>query len=352
MNNHDLELDRRLAALELEVHRSRRATSRLRLLSVALAGALVGLGTVAATFAPAVPEVIQAHRFEIVDDRGVVVVAAKAGPAGGQVDIWSNDDRNVVRLRANEHGGDLALFSKTGRNVFGAYATEHGGESGIWSAGGALSVRQTTDDAGGRISIFNADGSAVLAAGPDKAGAGLLVVADAVGRDRLVAAGGADGGEMRIHGPGDNPVVVAGTAAGSGGGFVELLNAEGSRVFTTTTADDGGGRMDLANGSGTVVFSVNAIKDTGAALAIMNNSGAKAFLVGTRPQGGLMNLMNDRGETVFIAGTADDGGGGAISVKNGSGRQILHAGYDSLGNGLVTVWGAAGDTAATVSPRK
>jgi hypothetical protein len=73
-------------------------------------------------------------------------------------------------------------------------------------------------------------------------------------------------------------------------------------------------------------------------------------MVGTRPQGGLMNLMNDRGEVVFIAGAADEGAGGALLVRNGSGKQVFHAGYDRDGNGLVTVWDERGINRRTLSP--
>ncbi len=84
----------------------------------------------------------------------------------------------------------------------------------------------------------------------------------------------------------------------------------------------------------------------------MNQNGTKQFVVGTRDQGGLLNLMNQHGQTVLIAGTADEGLGGAVSVKNGDGRQVLHMGYDSRGDGLVTAWSADGRSSKTVTPKR
>ncbi len=133
---------------------------------------------------------------------------------------------------------------------------------------------------------------------------------------------------------------------------MEIFNGQGARVYTTATDADGGGRLDLADGAGNVVFTADAIDGAGAALAVMNGTGDKVFLIANRPQGGLLNMMNSQGQTVLIAGTADEGMGGALSIKNGTGRQVLHAGYDSLADGLVTVWDAQGDRVQVLSPRR
>ena len=62
--------------------------------------------------------------------------------------------------------------------------------------------------------------------------------------------------------------------------------------------------------------------------------------------------MNNQGQAVLIAGTADEGLGGALSIKNGAGRQVLHAGYDSVGDGLISVWDTSGKRTAALSPRR
>ena len=101
-----------------------------------------------------------------------------------------------------------------------------------------------------------------------------------------------------------------------------------------------------------MVFAVDAIADTGATMAVMSGTGENRFVVGTREQGGLINLMNNQGRAVLIAGTADEGLGGALSIKNGAGQLVLHAGYDSVGDGLVTVWDTSGKRNAEVSARR
>ena len=108
----------------------------------------------------------------------------------------------------------------------------------------------------------------------------------------------------------------------------------------------------MVNESGNVVFAVHSLGNTGATLELMNGQGTRQFAVGTRLQGGLMNIMNSLGQAVVIAGTADEGLGGAVSVKNGNGRLVLHAGYDTAGDGLLNVWDTTGETTAILTPQR
>jgi hypothetical protein len=184
-------------------------------------------------------------------------------------------------------------------------------------------------ESGGSLGIYNAAGAEVLTATIDGRGAGRLRLTNGAGRRSFIAGSGESGGLTEIYGEGDLPVVVSAVAL-----------------------DQGGGRIEVANQSGNVVFTVNAVNDTGAALELMSGQGSRQFTVGTRVQGGLMSIMNSLGEPVVIAGTADEGLGGAVSVKNGDGRQILHAGYDSFGDGLLNVWDTTGKNTAILSPRR
>ncbi len=389
-------LEQRIVALEDQMRRTHRRAARYGLAAMALGVGMVGMVTVAASMGPSVPEVIQAQRFEVIDQDGHVVVAASSGAAGGELNVWSaGEHRNVGRLWVNEHGGDLALWNNNGRNVLGAFASATGGELSIWNADGIRALRGYTapeggrleihdsrhhrpvlvaasgehganltiagltgrgvwevratelganmviashtgqvlmasraTEAGGSLGIHNAVGAEVLTATIDGRGAGRLRLTDAGGRHSFIAGSGEQGGVTEVYGNRGTPVVVAGASLGSGGG-----------------------RIELANEAGNVVFSVDAVGNTGAALELMNGQGTRQFAVGTRLQGGLMNIMNSLGEAVVIAGTADEGLGGAVSVKNGDGRQILHAGYDSAGDGLLNVWDKTGKRTANLTPQ-
>jgi hypothetical protein len=366
-------IEDRVALLEGQVRRIRRDAGFYRGAAGALAMALAGVALLAAAQQPAVPEVVQARRFEVINGEGNVVVAASSDPAGGQVTIWSTGRGSVVRLGANKEGGDLALWNNQGRNVLGAFATEAGAEVGLWSADGTRAQRLHSAAAGGQVDLYgpraqlalsasggaeggaitllNGLGSPVLAANADEQGAGSILALDAAGHRCFGAGASERGGRVQVFGPQGEPAVTASVSAISGGGYVELADEAGLRALTSSADAGGGGRIDLADEKGTVVFSVDALEGAGAALAIANSEGHRQFLVGTRPQGGLVNLFNSQGTTVLIAGAADDGGGAALSMKNGAGSQVLHAGCDKAGNGLVTVWGAEGGKPHSLAAR-
>ncbi|MEN9668193.1 MAG: hypothetical protein RLZZ386_100, partial [Planctomycetota bacterium] len=58
--------------------------------------------------------------------------------------------------------------------------------------------------------------------------------------------------------------------------------------------------------------------------------------------GGLLNLAKTDGKAVIVAGAASDADGGAISVRSGSGSQLVRVGVDRIGAGEVAVYDGPG----------
>ena len=389
-------LEHRIIALEEQMRQNHRRAARYRFTTMALGVGLVGMVTVAASMGPEIPEVIQARRFEVIDQDGHVVVAASSGSAGGELNVWSADKhRNVGRLWVNDHGGDLAIWNNSGRNVLGAFATPTGGELSIWNADGVRALRVDTGPVGGRLEIhdYRQHGPVVAASSSEHggnitiggpAGRGVwevratetgadTVLASPTGQVLMISRAAEAGGSLAIHNAAGAEVLTA-TIDTRGAGRLRLANAAGRRSFIAgsgerggvteiygeddlpvvlsgASLDHGGGRIEVVNESGNVVFAVHSLGNAGATLELMNGQGTRQFAVGTRLQGGLMNIMNSLGEAVVIVGTADEGLGGAVSVKNGTGRLVLHAGYDSAGDGLLNVWDRTGETTAILTPR-
>ena len=388
-------LEERIATLEKQLGRTQRAAARSRGLVVLGAAAVMSIVTMAATRDQAAPQVIQAERFEVVDNEGRVVLVASAGEAGGQLDLWGANGQNVLRLWSNEHGGDLAMWNNQGKNVFAAFAGTDGGEMALWNSDGQRVYRAQANEHGGRIDLLDArhqvpvftaasreNGGAIIVAntaGVDlfeasateiggrtvlanqagqvvirqlatQQGSGLLEVNDQTGRRRFAAGPSADGSVVRLYGSAAEPVVTGGASIEHAGGFLHVQNHKGVSVFTVAAEADGGGRLDLANELGGAVFSVDAIQDSGAVLAMMDSAGVKLFLVGTTPAGGLLNLMNPKGHVVVAAGASLDTLAGALTLRNRRGRQIVEAGAAENDDGLISVWDADGDARSTVSP--
>ncbi len=86
-----------------------------------VAGIVVG-----ATSLQTVPDVIQAKRFEVVNDEGKVVVKMGASNDGGGLGIFNNDGKIVVGTNAYKNGGLLYVLNKDGGKVAGLRANKDG----------------------------------------------------------------------------------------------------------------------------------------------------------------------------------------------------------------------------------
>ena len=71
-------LEERIATLEKQLGRTQRAAARSRRLVVLCAMVVMSIATIAATRDQPAPQVIQAERFEVIDNEGRVVLVASA----------------------------------------------------------------------------------------------------------------------------------------------------------------------------------------------------------------------------------------------------------------------------------
>jgi len=378
------QLENRLERLEHEATRWRRAAVRARTGALALlllGGAGIGL---AAADAPVVGDMLVAERMEIVDADGNLVLALSGDERGGRLDIWTTGGQNVVRISTNDTGGDLNLWNGDGGTVFSAFAAEHGGEFGLWGKSGGRSMRVATGEHGGRLEMLGAEGQpgvtisnhatggalevagggqTVFSARSDASGSGTVSVAgadggsylsidnsagpalhltDTTGRPRVSMRSEGHGGALSFTNDGGKPALTIGVADPSGGGFIDVANASGTRVFAAGADDDGCGRIDLSNSDGQRVFKVDGVPGLGADIAVFTARGKKALMLGSRPEGGLVNLFNRHEVPVVVAGYAETNMGGAMSIKNGRGLPVVHLATDELGHGHMTVYDVEG----------
>jgi hypothetical protein len=102
------ELERRIDTLQTQVGTLRRSGRRYRNAIAVLGLLLIGAMTIAADD-ELILEVVKARRFEVIDGDGNLVLAARSGDLGGQLDLWSKNGRNAFRASATRLGGDLAI---------------------------------------------------------------------------------------------------------------------------------------------------------------------------------------------------------------------------------------------------
>ena len=120
-----------------------------------VAGIVVG-----ATSMQTVPDVIQAKKFEVVNDEGKVVASFYANMGGGMLSFSNKDGEVVAGLGSDEvnGGGVLGINNKDGKIVAGIFANKDGGVVRVLNNKftEVAGIRATPD--GGVLGLFNNEG--------------------------------------------------------------------------------------------------------------------------------------------------------------------------------------------------
>lgn len=393
------DLTRRLDDLEARFGRQQTLTRRYRRLTLGL-GAMIFAGlTIAAAVDPEgtpPPDrrfgTIQARQIEILDNAGNLVLQARGGASGGEMDFWTPQGQNTMRLSTNNHGGDFALWSRDGVSLFSAFSTPTGGEIGMWNTAGRQLLRAGCETTGGRLELRDTEDHITVAAGSRPNG-GVLSVFDSAGQAVVTSRVNDHGGEIMMNGKdgalttmmrtvesggvftannknGTPVATLEVDAAGHGAsllrsatgeprvlqqvmgerGSVSIFNAAGKDVANLTATNEGGGRLELSNEAGEVVLSAQAVHNQGSTLELSNARGKRLFVVGVDENGAVFNLLNKYAVPVVIGGYAEDGRSGAMTIRNGRGMDIVYVGGANDERGQVKVWNAESEKARDLNP--
>ena len=121
---------------------------------------LVAGVVVSATSLQTVPDVIQAKKFEVVNDEGKVVASFYANMGGGMLSFSNKVGKVVAGLGSDEvnGGGVLGINNKDGKRVAGIHADENGGVARVFNNKftEVAGIRATPD--GGGLGLFNNEG--------------------------------------------------------------------------------------------------------------------------------------------------------------------------------------------------
>jgi hypothetical protein len=145
--------EKRINGLETQVRTLKRIVYGFGCLLVA--GIVIG-----ATSLQTVPDVIQAKKFEVVNDEGKVVASFYANMGGGMLSFSNKDGEVVAGLGSDEvnGGGVLGINNKDGKRVAGIHADENGGVARVFNNKftEVAGIRATPD--GGVLGLFNNEG--------------------------------------------------------------------------------------------------------------------------------------------------------------------------------------------------
>ena len=144
--------EERINGLETQVRTLKRIVYGFGCLLVA--GIVVG-----ATSLQTVPEVIQAKKFEVVNDEGKVVASIHRNESGsGVVGVCNKDGKAVVVIASNVNGGMVGIIDKDGKSVGTLGANKDGGMFYINNGDGTLLMALGVSRYGGRLSLHNNKG--------------------------------------------------------------------------------------------------------------------------------------------------------------------------------------------------
>ena len=125
---------------------------------------------VSATSLQTVPDVIQAKKFQVVNDEGEVVAELGANEEGGTLRIDKNGGIRGAFLGVYENGGLFGIFNKDGKPSVALGADENGGGLSIRNKDVIKVAGIGADENGGWLRIRNYNGQKVAGIGADENG--------------------------------------------------------------------------------------------------------------------------------------------------------------------------------------
>jgi hypothetical protein len=195
--------------MQNEINELRNQVRTLKRMLFGVFGVVVVGGLLAATSMQGVPDVIQAKKFEVVNDEGKVIVELSnlrgggvdngmlvtrtsaggtlvklaSGPSGGRVATENGEGQNLVVFGGGpEGGGELGILNKDGKTVAGLLSGPDGGSLGIFNNDRKLCASIGSDVDGGMLDISNKDGKQVVGIYADADGGGEIVTMDSKGQ--------------------------------------------------------------------------------------------------------------------------------------------------------------------------
>jgi len=105
-------------------------------------------------------DVIQAKKFEVVNDEGKVVASLYANMGGGMLSFSNKDGEVVAGLGSDEvnGGGVLGINNKDGKRVAGIHADENGGVARVFNNKFTEVAGIRATPTGGVLGLFNNEG--------------------------------------------------------------------------------------------------------------------------------------------------------------------------------------------------
>ena len=172
-----------MSTLEQDVKTLQSQVRRQRRWNIALGAVVVVGGLMAATGVRSVPDVIQAKKFEVVNDEGKVIVSLQnlqgGGVDNGMIETRISTGGVLAQIAAGPGGGVVTTQNGKGGTLVELGATTGGnGLVKTQNGKGGTLVEIFSDSVGGCVRTANISGQVVTFVGAESGGSGVLVTLD------------------------------------------------------------------------------------------------------------------------------------------------------------------------------
>tara|TARA_B100001059_G_scaffold208149_1_gene220213 strand:- start:215 stop:916 length:702 start_codon:yes stop_codon:yes gene_type:complete len=224
--------EERMETLETQVRRQRRW-------NIALGVVVVVGGLMAAKGIQVVPDVIQAKKFEVVNDAGKVIVEL-SNVQGGGVDNGKLVTRNstggtLVTLIAGPDGGVVETHNGKGQTLVAISATTEGEGSVTTKNGkGQTLVKLSAGPEGGFVETQNGKGQALVTLSATTDGKAVVETQNGKGQALVLLGSTPMGGRVMCTNAIGKPVVLVMASPIDGSGLVMTLDPSGKEPTSVT----------------------------------------------------------------------------------------------------------------------
>lgn len=222
-----------MQALEDRLQKLERTNRRWRWAALGLGTALVAMSAMAAHRADDVADLVQARRFEMVNDKGLPLVAIEQVGGAPLISLRSQEGDPAVTILATDEGGHLTIANEKLQQVVALGTTVKGAGTVTTfdGRGNELVEIGATVDGVGTLTSFKGKGEPLVEIGPTEGGMGSVTTLNGQGGVlvRLAAFDGGNGAISTYNGKGQELVRLISTSTGGG---IGVLNNSGKQVAT------------------------------------------------------------------------------------------------------------------------
>jgi len=245
----------------------------------------------------------------------------------GILRLYNEEETPVLRLTTSESlGGRLVIYNRSGNEAVSS-SSNNSGDGGLFIRSGRdrlmIGMQSNTDNGGGMLGVFNEEGNETIRLSNFMDNQPFIILKNRLGNvvSELKVNEFSDG-ELTLRSVLNNPTLSLG-ATDNAGGIINVFNREG-QTMAAILENGNGGFIDILNNDGTEVITMGITTDDLNARINVNNrlGNSSAELFANEFSDGQLTLNSVLKNPTVIAG-ANDNAGGLIQLFSQDGKRAV-----------------------------